>query len=109
MTAKTVTFVDPTQATAADGSKIPWDAASDKAGIAIEIDGKPSVDIPNSAGVTSFDISVLADYQAALAVPGVHTVGVAEVTKEGVTGAFGTATFPVSTGIPDAPTSVSVA
>lgn len=97
----TLTWTNPTQMT--DGT--PFAASSDTSGYQIEIDGAAAVGIPIGYA-TTFDMSTLAVWPTLKT--GTHTVGLAVVTKEGVTGNFGTATFPIL-GVPMAPTALSVA
>ncbi len=100
---KTATVTDPTTATDATGATVAWDPSTDKAGYAVSIDGAAVVDVPVAAGVNTIDLTSLAAYEALPA--GAHSLTVADVTKEGVTGKQSAAvTFSVDKTItPDAP------
>lgn len=103
---KTVSWVNPTQGTDQNGNTVAW-AATDFAGIEIQLDSEAAVSVPMTAEATSFDLTTLAAYQALPS--GTHTLGLAVVTQEGAVSAFGQSnTF--STGVvPLAPTAVVVA
>jgi hypothetical protein len=78
---------------------------TDTAGYEISIDGAAAVSIPVGY-VTSFDMSTLAVWPTLKTGP--HTVTLAVVTKEGVTGLYAAPlTFPIL-GVPVAPTLLSV-
>lgn len=98
----TLSWTNPTQNT--DGTA--FDPA-DFAGIEIELDGAPAVSVPESAAVTSFDLSTLAAWSGLKS--GSHTVTLAITNKEGNTSDFASpVTFPVLA-VPMAPTALSVA
>ena len=93
--AHTLNITNPTTFT--DGSA--FSASTDTAGYEIQIDGAAAVSIPNGY-LTTFDLSTLAVWSTLKS--GMHTVALAVVTKEGATGVYGSASFPVL-GIPAAP------
>jgi hypothetical protein len=98
-----LTWANPT--TRVDGTA--FDPATEIAGYEISLDNSAAIDIPFSPGVTSFDLSTLAAFEALKS--GTHTLGMAVVDKGGLTSAFSTpATFSVIAQ-PSVPTSVAVA
>lgn|GEM_PF-5261279 len=97
----TLNWTNPTLMT--DGT--PFAGSSDTSGYQIAIDATPAVSIPIGYA-TTFDMSTLAVWPTLKS--GAHTVQLAVVTKEAVTGLFGTATFSIF-GTPMAPTALSVA
>lgn len=104
---KTISWVNPTQAHDQNGAVTAWDAATDMAGITIQIDGQDAVSVPTSAGATKFDITTLDAYKA-LPV-GAHSLKIADVTKEGTVGdQSAAAPFSVAV-VPLAPTAVALA
>jgi hypothetical protein len=82
----------------------PFTGQTDTTGYQIAIDATPAVSIPIGYA-TTFDMSTLAVWPTLKT--GQHSVQLAVVTKEGVTGLFGTATFPIL-GVPVAPTALVV-
>jgi hypothetical protein len=104
---KTVTWVNPTQATDQTGAAVSWDAATDLAGIEVQLDSVAAVSVPVALAATSFDLTSLAPYKALPA--GTHAISLAVVTKEGTVSPFsGVIPFLVEV-TPMAPTSVVVA
>lgn len=99
----TVSWVNPTKTT--DGGD--YDAATENAGYVLAFDGGDgAVSLPLAFG-TSFDYGTLQAYQDLKS--GTHTLTLAVVTKEGVTGNFSEPATFRKTGTPLAPTSVAVA
>lgn len=103
---KGVSWKDPTSAKDQNGQTVAWDAATDRAGMSIKLDGTGVVSVPVAAGVSTFDLRTLAAYQALQ--PGPHTLGLAEVTKEGIVGEYAS-DVPFLVGfVPGAPTEVAL-
>lgn len=94
--AHVLNITNPTTFT--DGT--PFVGSADTQGYQISIDKAASVSIPNGY-LTTFDLSTLAVWSTLKS--GNHTVDLAVVTKEGVTGVFGSTSFQIL-GIPSAPT-----
>lgn len=95
-----MTWTNPTTDT--DGN--PY-GQNDNAGYTIAVDGTPGVSVPLAFG-TSFDIGSLAGVQALKS--GQHSVALALVSKQGVTGVFSNpATFPIFA-TPAAPANLQV-
>lgn len=102
-----ISWVNPIQAKAPDGSAVAWDANTELAGIEIAIDAVPAVSVPVAFGATTFQLASLDAYKQLGS--GDHSVKLAVVTKEGVASDFSAAvTFSVAV-VPFAPTAVVVA
>lgn len=104
---KTISWVNATQGINQSGATVAWDPTTDLAAVEISFDGVAAVTVPVALGATSFNLTTLPAYTALPS--GSHTIGLAEVTKEGAVSAFAASvTFLVSV-VPLAPTSVVVA
>lgn len=102
-----VNWENPTQAKDPTGAVVAWSAATDLAGIEIQLDTTAAVSVPVSASATSFDLTTLAAYTGLSA--GQHTIDIAVVTKEGAASPFSSTVTFLRALVPLAPTAVALA